>query len=230
MYHPIYLLMNSINHSYSRVNRPLSDAEAFYTRLSSFYDFLASSEKKYIRQGLSLLDPQDGEVILEIGSGTGYAQIHLNRVLTSGLGVGLDLSAGMCQIAHRNLLRSGLSHRTNIIQNDTLPIPFRTGAFDAVFTSFTLELFDTPHIPDVLAECRRVLKPGGRLVVVALSKDQPLPWGGRLYERLHNRFPKILDCRPIPARYLIELAGYKILREESRKMWGLPVISLLAVK
>jgi ubiquinone/menaquinone biosynthesis C-methylase UbiE len=220
--------MTSISTSFSRVDRPMHEAERYYSRLSSFYDFLASSEKKFIKGGLELLDPQPGEKILEIGSGTGYAQIYLNRILESGLCVGLDLSVGMCKTAHRNLSQSGLSHRTNIIRNNTMPIPFQSGVFDAVFTSFTLELFDTPHLPEVLGECRRVLKPEGRIVVVSLSKDHPLPWAGRLYERLHNHFPKKMDCRPIPVRYLVKNADFEIIIDRIWMMWGLPVIILLA--
>ena len=216
--------MNSSDLSYSRVNRPFSEAEKYYSSLSSFYDLLASSEKKYIKAGLDLLDPQDGERILEIGSGTGYAQIHLSKILDNGLCVGLDLSTGMCQIAQKKLIQAGLSSQSDIIRSDTLPIPFKTGIFDAVFTSFTLELFDSPQIPNVLSECRRVLKPYGRIVVVSLSKDDPLPWAGRLYEWLHDRFPKYLDCRPIPTKFLLEEAGFEIIKDQITLMWGLPVI------
>ena len=222
--------MSSTNHSYSRVNRPLSEAEVYYSRLSSFYDLLALSEKKFIRQGLSLLAAQEGESILEIGSGTGYAQIILARKIGKGICVGLDLSKGMCQIAQRNLNQKGLTSQGNIIRSDTLPIPFETGIFDAVFTSFTLELFDSPQIPLMLSECRRVLKPDGRIVVVSLSRDVALPWGGRLYEWLHDQFPKVLDCRPIPARLLLEKAGFEIIRDQLSLMWGLPVITIRANK
>ena len=228
--HPIHQLMNTTNYSYSRVNRPLSEAEVFYSRLSSVYDLLASSEKKFIRRGLSLLNPQEGEAILEIGSGTGYAQRYLATQVGKGKSIGLDLSSGMCQIAQGKLIREGLSGQSSIIRNNTLPIPFKTGIFDGVFTSFTLELFDTPHIPEVLGECRRVIKPDGRLVLVSLSKDQPLNWAGRLYERLHDRYPKYLDCRPIPALHLVENADFKVLHEESGQMWGLPVMILMARK
>jgi demethylmenaquinone methyltransferase/2-methoxy-6-polyprenyl-1,4-benzoquinol methylase len=214
--------------SFSRVNRTLTEAERYYSRLSPFYDLLASSEKKFINRGLDLLDPQPDEKILEVGSGTGFAQIILTSILENGLSVGLDLSKGMCQIASRNLTRRGLSHLSNLIRSDTLPVPFQAGVFDAVFTSFTLELFDSPQIPKVLEDCRRVLKPGGRMVVVALSKDQTLPWGGRLYEWLHDRFPRLLDCRPIPARTLLEKAGFEIVECQSEVMWGLPMIILLA--
>jgi demethylmenaquinone methyltransferase/2-methoxy-6-polyprenyl-1,4-benzoquinol methylase len=213
---------------FSRVNRSLDEAESYYSRLSSFYDLLAHSEKKFIKRGIDLLNPRQSDRILEIGSGTGYAQIYINRKLDSGLCIGLDLSAGMCLTAHRNLSRSGLSHSINIIRSDSMPTPFQAGSFDAVFISFTLELFDTPQIPIVLREFSRVLKPGGKLVVVALSKDQPLPWAGKLYENLHVRFPRVLDCRPIPVRDLVEKDDFEIIEDRLWMMWGLPVIILLA--
>ena len=49
-------------------------------------------------------------------------------------------------------------------------MPFANDSMDGVFMSFTLELFDTPEIPQVLGECNRVLRPAGRLAVVGMSK------------------------------------------------------------
>ena len=112
---------------YSRVNRPLAEAQSYYSRLSSIYDFLAASEKKFIKQGLDLLDPKDGEMILEIGSGTGYAQLHLVKMVGRGKVIGLDLSAGMCLVAQQNLIQAGLSSHYNLIQNGVKHINIVSG-------------------------------------------------------------------------------------------------------
>jgi len=114
------------------------------------------------------------------------------------------------------------------VQSDTLPIPLQEDVFDGIFSSFTLELFDTPLIPDVLNDCRRVLKPGGRLVIVSLSKDRPLGMIGSLYEFFHNKFPNLADCRPIPVKELLEENGFSIQEFFSYKMWGIPVGIVLA--
>jgi len=211
------------------VNRPVRAAESYYSTLSRFYDWLASSEKRFIRLGLGLLRPRPGERILEIGFGTGYAQQYIAQSVKNGLSAGLDISIGMGRVAQRRLSRAGLLDQVDLMQSDTLPIPCQEGVFDGVYTSFTLELFDSPLIPAVLGEIRRVLKPGGRLVIVSLSKDNPLGLMGRIYESFHNRFPKWADCRPIPARRLIEERGFKIQESHEYKMWGIPVINILAI-
>ena len=218
-----------LSQSYTRVNRSGDEAESYYSRLSSVYDLLAVSEKKFIRLGLELLNPSEGERILEIGFGTGYAQLAIAKTVMGGVSIGLDLSAGMSQIAKTKAIQSGLSDRIWLVRSNTLPIPFKDRTFDGIFSSFTLELFDSPQIPEVLEECCRVLKPAGRLVVVCLSKDQPLPWMGRLYERLHTRYPRLLDCRPIPVRSLVKAVGFKIEKSRETRMWGLPVSILFAV-
>lgn len=213
---------------FSRVNRPIQAAESYYTNLSTVYDFLASSEKRFIRRGLELLDPQPGEWILEIGFGTGYAQQRIAQAVSGGFSAALDLSIGMGKVAQRRLSRVGLLSQVGLARSDTLPIPIQRGVIDGIFSSFTLELFDSPLIPEVLGECRRVIKPGGRLVIVSLSKDNPLGVMGRMYESFHNRFPKWADCRPIPIKSLVKDAGFIIRESQEYKMWGLPVGMVLA--
>jgi demethylmenaquinone methyltransferase/2-methoxy-6-polyprenyl-1,4-benzoquinol methylase len=207
----------------SPVNRPLAQAGDYYTRLAPWYDLLASSEKKFVEHGLDLLALQPNETILEIGFGTGFAQRKIIPALGDGLSIGVDLSAGMALLAQQKLTKAGFTNRINLVCSDSLPLPFQAAVFDAVFTSFTMELFDTPLIPTLLGEIRRGLRSSGRLVVVSLSKDQPLGLMGRLYESFHNRFPTIADCRPIPVCRLLEENGFKVIQARFSRMWGLGV-------
>jgi len=216
--------------SITSVNRSEADAERYYSRLSSIYDLLAASEKKFINRGLELLKPASGETILEVGFGTGHAQLIIGKAVNTGLSAGVDLSAGMCRAAQKKAAAAGLSSRVSLIRNNSLPMPFSQGVMDGIFSSFTLELFDTPQIPEVLKEFKRVLKPGGRLVVVSLSKDQPLPWMGRLYEYLHTNYPRMLDCRPIPVKSIISEGGFETIQAQEFSMWGIPVSIVKAFK
>lgn len=211
---------------YSRVDRPLSSASQYYNKLAPWYDILAASEKRFIRAGLKLLDPQPDERILEIGFGTGYALERIIFQLKNGYCAGIDLSPTMASLARKKLLRGDLMARAGLVCSDSLPIPFATNTFDAVFSSFTLELFDTPQIPILLGECRRVLSSNGRLVIVSLSKDEPLGIIGRLYEKFHERYPTLADCRPIPAHRILVENGYSVEKKEFGTMWGLPVVLL----
>lgn len=214
--------------NYSRVNRPLSSAARYYNTLAPWYDLLASSEKRFIKSGLDLFSPQPSERILEIGFGTGYAMKRIIPHLKDGFYAGLDISQGMAYQTRNRLRRVGLMNRAGLICSDSLPLPFPTDTFEGIFSSFTLELFDTPHIPILLEECRRVLKPDGRLVIVSLSKDQPLGIMGRLYERFHDYYPTLADCRPIPVRQVLEENGFLVREIKLGRMWGLAVAQALA--
>ncbi len=214
----------------SRVNRPRQAARAAYNRMSRWYDALARWERRFVDAGLRTLAVQEGKRVLEIGCGTGYALVPIARAAgASGLAVGLDIAEGMLAMARARLERAGLPRRPPLMMADAVALPFADGTFDAVFMAFTLELFDTPDIPVMLAECARVLRLGGRLGVVALSREGGggMVW---LYEWAHRRWPVWVDCRPIHARRALEGAGFRIVRAVETRMWGLPVEIVAAAR
>ena len=216
----------------SRVTRSKEEARASYNRISTWYDVLAGRfEKKYRDTGLHMLDPQKGETALEIGFGTGDSMVALARSVGSeGRVFGIDISDGMITLARSKLRAAGLSDRVALMCGDGAHLPYGAEFFDILFMSFTLELFDTPEIPVVLHECRRVLKNGGRVCVVAMAKKDRSGFMIRLYEWLHRKFPDYADCRPIYPQEALKDAGFNIVTKKDLPMWGLPVEIVLARK
>ena len=216
----------------SRVTRSKAEAKAAYDRMSRWYDlFSRRSEKKYTEMGLERLAAKEGETILEIGFGTGHSLVELaNNVGDSGRIYGIDLSSGMGIISRKRIKRAGFSERVCLSLGDAFRLPFKAESFDAIFMSFTLELFDTPEISVVLLECKRVLLDDGRICIVAMSKRDDDGLMVRLYEWAHETFPAYADCRPIYVGKELTDAGFEISDIAQETMWGLPVEVVLARK
>ena len=193
-----------------------------YDRMSRWYDLFASSEKKFTRTGLQLLGVKAGEYILEIGFGTGHSLAALlEQAGDTGLVTGVELSPGMIGVARKRMQASRHERSVEIIQGDGTLLPLLTHSLDVVFLSFTLELFSDEEILVLLNECHRVLKREGRLGVVSLAKRDVLAC--RLYEKGHERWPVLLDCRPIELRKNLEMGGFRVQALKVETMWGLPV-------
>jgi len=197
----------------------------FYDRVSGIYDLLANSSERRCRQlGVSLLRVAWGERILEIGAGTGHGLAALGAAAGSaGAVVGVDLSAGMLAAARRTLANAG-SSRIALTLADARALCFLDCSFDAAFMSFTLELFETAGLAAVLAEVRRVLRPHGRLGVVAMAETRHSGRMVGVYTRLHRRFPRIVDCRPIDVTGVLQRSGFSITRVRPMTIWGLSVL------
>jgi len=207
------------------INRTKAQARRYYDSISRIYDALTAGEADHIQRGADLLALQPGESLLEIGCGTGRA-LRWFADTAPGVSrlVGLDLS-------HRMLRHSATKRftpRPGFVQGDGTHLPLQDSCFDAVFITFTLELFTKQDIHSVLAECKRVLKPTGRLGVVALS-GSPRTVSVKLYEFFHRLFPVAVDCRPIPLTDLLETHGFQPITAEKGLNWGLPILLTVSI-
>jgi ubiquinone/menaquinone biosynthesis C-methylase UbiE len=217
----------------ARVLQTKSETQAFYNKIAKVYDLLAEHSEQPMREiALQMLAPAPGEHLLEVGFGTGHVLARLAQAVgPTGHVWGIDISENMLAQARNLLERKGLADRVSLDRGDAEDLPYPSDFLDGIFMCFTLELFDTPEIPRVLAQCRRVLRPGGRLVVAAVSKqtssERPSPGAPhageplvlRAFEWTHRHFPNLLDCRPIYVCRALAAAGFIIEDTRIKSMW-----------
>lgn len=214
------------------VPRSKEEAKRFYDRISRVYDYLTGAfERKYAEMAVERLSVEESETVLEIGFGPGHCLKRLaESVGKTGKVYGVDISSGMLEVTRRRLDKARLMDRVKLYCGDAASLPHGDNTFDAAFMSFTLELFDTPEIPRLLEEVKRVLKPKGRIGVASMSKENGESLLLRLYEWAHRKWPKYVDCRPIYLEQSLRDAGYEIRKKEKVKLFGLPGEIVVAVK
>jgi ubiquinone/menaquinone biosynthesis C-methylase UbiE len=214
-----------------RVLQSKEETRHYYNKIAKVYDLLSEDAEKPMREaGIKKLAAKPGESILEIGFGTGHCLVEIARAVgPNGKVLGIDISDQMLALAQELLAKEGLADRAELKCGDAEQLPFQTNSLDGIFFSFTLELFDTPELPKVLAECKRVLRPCGRIVVVAVSREGKHGVMLNLYEWTHRHFPNLMDCRPIYVRRALEAAGCTIKEADVESMW-VPVEIVLGEK
>jgi ubiquinone/menaquinone biosynthesis C-methylase UbiE len=129
----------------------------------------------------AILDPRPGERVLEVGPGTGYYALPVAESLEPGgrLDV-LDVQQEMLDHTARRAGERGISNLVPTL-GDALALPYEDGTFDAAY--LVTVLGEVPEQGAALRELRRVLKPGGRVVVGELMGDPHVVTFGRLEER-----------------------------------------------
>jgi demethylmenaquinone methyltransferase/2-methoxy-6-polyprenyl-1,4-benzoquinol methylase len=137
-------MFDGVARGYDRTNAVLSVGNAALWRVAT----------------VRAVDPKPGERVLDIAAGTGTSSAALAK---SGAEViALDFSAGMVEEGRKR------HPDLTFVQGDAMKLPFADGEFDAVTISFGLRNVQQPQV--AIAEMRRVLKPGGRVVICEFSR------------------------------------------------------------
>jgi ubiquinone/menaquinone biosynthesis C-methylase UbiE len=149
--------------------------------------------------GLEQLALQPGERFLDVGCGTGWAVQQAAGLLANGVACGLDISPRMIEEAHRQSSRPG----TEFYLGNADRLPFGKDSFDALLCSCSFHHYKQPLA--ALAEFRRVLRPGGRLVLIDAARDTSLAiwlqdrWR-RSLEKSHVRYYTTGEIRHLLAQ------------------------------
>ena len=126
-------------------------------------------DRSWRRRALKdIVTPERAQRILDIACGTGDFSLAVARRMHPDSRItGLDLSEGMLAVMRRKVEAKGLAERISCRQGDCGALPFPDGAFDVATIAFGIRNFE--HREAALREILRVLRPGGRLVILELS-------------------------------------------------------------
>jgi uncharacterized protein len=184
-----------------------------YSRLARVYELWARlTESRARRRVLELAAVRDGEAVLEVATGTGVQLVALARRNPSGRTAGVELAEGMLAQTRKRLGAPGLD-RVELQRGDALELPFEDESFDLVVNSYMLDLLPRDDIPRALTEFKRVMKPGGRLVLSNMTKGTR-PWH-RVWDYLYARgIVLTANCRGVLAAPVLSELGFLDPRRE----------------
>ena len=163
----------------------------------------------YQKMALSQLQLEPGSRFLDVGCGVGKAVAAAAGQIGDAKAVGVDISPKMIERA------KALSAKPNIEFHvaDSASLPFEEASYDAILCTFSFHHYLQPD--HVLREIKRVLKPGGRFVIIDSARDVSLAiWlqdrGRRYLERSHVRYYTVSEMRA-----LLKDAGWTLAHEIS---------------
>lgn len=164
-----------------------------FDQISGRYDFLnhflsLGIDIGWRKKAIALLAPYKPKVILDVATGTGDFAIQA-LALNPEKVIGVDISDGMLDVGRRKLKARKMDDRVTLLHGDSENLPFETSSFDAITVAFGVRNFET--LEKGLAEMLRVVKPGGRVVILEFSKPAKAPFRQLYNFYFQHILPKI---------------------------------------
>lgn len=148
-----------------------------FNNISKRYDFLnhflsLGIDKLWRKKAIKQLRDVQPKKILDIATGTGDFAIAAMKLNPEEV-VGVDISQGMLDVGIEKMKRKGLDHVIQMRIGDSEQLPFEDGYFDALTVGFGVRNYE--NLEKGLADMLRVLRPGGKAIILEFSKPKKFP-------------------------------------------------------
>jgi demethylmenaquinone methyltransferase / 2-methoxy-6-polyprenyl-1,4-benzoquinol methylase len=163
-----------------------AEVEQMFDRIASKYDLLnrvlsLGIDVGWRKRAIGYLKAQQPQEILDVATGTADVAILMAKILRPARVVGIDIANQMLDFGRVKIKNAGLEGVISLETGDSEQLRFADQSFDAVTVAFGVRNFE--NLEKGLAEMQRVLRPGGRAVILEFSKPRLFP-----FKQLYNAY------------------------------------------
>jgi demethylmenaquinone methyltransferase/2-methoxy-6-polyprenyl-1,4-benzoquinol methylase len=184
--------------------------EQMFNTISPKYDLLnrvlsLGIDTIWRKKALKLLKSSQPKIILDMATGTADLALDANKILKPSTIIGVDLAEEMLQVGRKKIADLNLSSTITLEKGDSENLRFEDNTFDAVIVSFGVRNFE--NLEKGLSELYRVLKPGGKLMVLEFSMPEKTPFKQFYFFYFKNILPlvgRMVSKDPAAYTYLPE--------------------------
>jgi demethylmenaquinone methyltransferase/2-methoxy-6-polyprenyl-1,4-benzoquinol methylase len=165
-----------------------AEVEQMFDRIAPKYDLLnrvlsLGIDVWWRKKAIAYLKPASPAEILDVATGTADVAILMAKILKPKRIVGIDIANQMLEFGRVKIKDAGLAEVITLETGDSEHLRFETGTFDAVTVAFGVRNFE--NLEKGLSEMYRVMRPGGRIVILEFSKPHVFP-----FKQLYNSYFK----------------------------------------
>lgn len=167
--------------------------EAMFDQIACRYDLLnrflsVGIDKGWRKKGIRQLKDLNPKLVLDVATGTADVAIMTQKYLQPDKIIGIDISEQMLAVGRTKVAKLGLNDRIELRKGDSEAINFPDNTFDAITVAFGVRNFE--DLDKGLAEMYRVLKPGGKAMILEFSKPKQVAFKG-----LYNLYLNVVAPR-----------------------------------
>lgn len=202
---------------------------AIYVRIAPVYDIWGKlTESRARSRAIELADIKDGQHVLEAAVGTGLAFYEIVKRNPHGTNIGIDLSQGMLEKARERLSKLSGAHYA-LDKGSVFHLNVEDESIDILVNNYMFDLLLFEEMGKVLKEFKRVLKRGGKLVLVNMTEGER--FGSGIYDFIYRISPATMGgCRGVALAERLQAQSFRVETREYYQQMLFPSEVILAYK